>query len=116
MPTEPLIERVRRYLPGFSPQSGHSSQAGDDQANPFGAWVRLESDGFVIGVVRDRGQEWITVMVKARPRPRAPRRCWPLAHLLAYLDCRAEPYAIGSLEAEAGLLTRRAGEVLDATL
>ena len=78
--------------------------------------MRLESDGFVIGVIRDRGQEWITVMAKARPRPRAPLRCWPLAHVVAYLDGRAEPHPIGDLEAEAGLLTRRAGEVLDATL
>jgi hypothetical protein len=116
MSPEPLVERVRRFLSSFPAEQGFSITAGDDQTNSFGAWVRLESEEFVVGVVRDRGQEWITVGTKVRPKPRAPLRSWPLAHVVAYLDGAANPYPISDLETEANWLTRRAGETLDTTL
>src|SRR3954470_23754047 len=116
MPSEPLVEQVRRVLGGFLEDHGFDVAAGDDQANPFGAWARLESEEFVIGVVRDRGQEWFTVGSKVRPKPRAPRRHWPLGHIVAYLDGAAGPYPVSGLELEAGWLVRRAGEILDSTL
>jgi hypothetical protein len=116
MPSEPLVERVRRFLGSFVTDRGYSVTAGDDQTNSFGAWVRLASDEFVACVIRDRGQEWITVGTKVRPKPRAPLRWWPLGHLVAYLDGAVDPYPLSSLEIEAEWLTRRSGEILDSTL
>ena len=116
MPSESLVERVRRSLGGFIADHGFVVTAGDDQTNPFGAWARLESDEFVIGVVRDRGQEWFTAGSKIRPKPRAPLRHWPLGHVVAYLDGASDPYPISELEIEAAWLVRRAGEILDSRL
>ena len=116
MPSVSLVERVRRLLGEFIADHGFVVTAGDDQTNPFGAWARLETDEFVIGVVRDRGQEWFTAGSKVRPYPRAPRRHWPLGHVVAYLDGAADPYPISELEIEAGWLVRRAGEILDSRL
>jgi hypothetical protein len=74
MPSEPHVERVNRLLGSFPSDHGFSVHTGDDQTNTIGAWVRLESGEFLIDVVRDRGQEWITVTTKVRAKPRAPLR------------------------------------------
>jgi hypothetical protein len=74
MPAEPLIERVRRLLGSFPSEHGFAFTSGDDQANPFGAWVRLDSDEFWVGITRDRGDEWMTVGTKVRPKRHAPLR------------------------------------------
>ena len=86
MPTESLIECVKQLLAVFCLDPRFSISGSDDQTNPFGAWVRLESDESFVDVIRDRGQEWIMVTAKTHPRPRAPRRGWPLGHVLAYLE------------------------------
>jgi hypothetical protein len=116
MPSEPLIDRVERLLAPFLAGHGFTVAVGDDQANPFGAWVRLESDEFVIGVVRDRGQEWITVTSKVRTDPRAPRQGWPLGHIVAYLDGAPDPYPVRGLDVEAEWLTRSSRQILDSAL
>ncbi len=116
MPMESLLERVKALLGVFCLDHRFSISGSDDQTNPFGAWVRLESDEFLVDVIRDRGQHWINVTAKARPRPRARRRGGPLGHLLAYLDGAADPYPISDLETEARLLLERRGEILDTAL
>src|SRR6185437_1799398 len=106
----------RRLLGPLIAERDFSVTAGGDQVNPLGAWVRLESEEFAVKIIRDRGQEWINVGTKVRPKPRAPLRCPPLGHLLAYLDGDDDPCSISTLEAEAEVLTRRADEVFDSTL
>jgi hypothetical protein len=110
---EPFAERLRRLLGTFAPDHGFSAEVKDDEPRSLRAWARLESGTIVIDVIRDRGEEWVTVMAKERPRPRALRRAWSLGHVVAYLDGASAPYPVSDLEVELGWLARRAAEILD---
>lgn len=115
-PIEPMAGRLRRLLGTFADERGLSLTAEEEQPQAGCGWVRLESADVIIDAVRDRGQEWITITAKDRPRPRAPRRSWPMGHLVAYLDGEAGPHPVSNFETEAGWLTRRAAEVLDPSM
>lgn len=114
--SEPFADRVQRLLGPFAADRSFSVADTDDQPRAGRGWVRFESATLVIDAIRDRGEEWIEVMAKERPRPRALRRAWPMGHVVAYLDGEAGPYPVSDLETEAGWLTRRAAEVLDPAL
>lgn len=114
--SESFVDRVHRLLGPFASDHGFAVDHSEEQADSGRAWVRFESDRIVIDAIRDRGQEWFEVMAKERPRPRAPRRAWPLGHVVGYLDGLAEPHPVSSLEREAGWLTGRAAEILEPTL
>ena len=92
MPSESLLERVIQLLGSLRSDHGFSISTSDVQTSLFGAWVRLESHEFFVDVIRDRSQEWLEVTSQIRPRPRAPRRGWPLGPVLAYLNGAADPY------------------------
>lgn len=114
--SESFAKRLHRLLGAFASDHGFAVDDREDRVDSGRAWVRFESDTIVIDAIRDRGQGWFEVMAKERPRPRAPRRAWPLGHVVGYLDGLAEPHPASSLEMEAGWLTRRAAEILDPAL
>lgn len=116
MPGETLVERVKRYLGSFILRHSLSIRAEGDQLSEFGAVVRLESDEFVVDIVRDRGQEWIVVGTKVRREPHAHLQSWPLGHIVAYLDGAADPYGVCDLEREANWLADREEDILDSAL
>jgi hypothetical protein len=111
-----LLGRVRRLLGVFVKQRGFCVTAEGDQTDSFGACVQLSSSEFVVHVIRDRGQEWITVGSKIRPKPRAPLRSWPLGSVVAFLDGRSDPYPVLDLATEARWLKQRASEILDSSV
>jgi hypothetical protein len=114
--TVALIDRVQPLADVFVRDGGFRLTADGDQCSVWGASVELRSAEFVITVVRDRGQEWITVGTTIRPKPRARFRWWPLGHVVAFLDGRADAYGLVGLDTEMGWLIDRRDEVLDVAL
>jgi hypothetical protein len=90
MASESLLERVIRCLGQLIERRGFTVES--DEASMGDAWVRLQSEEFVVDVCRDRGGlEWITVGSKVRPRPRAHLRSFLLCRLISYLDRKFDP-------------------------
>ena len=116
MPTNSLFDRVRHLLGPLIEQRGFSITTVGDQTSSFGACVHLRTSEFLVDVVRDRGQESITVGTTVRPKPRAPLRSSTLAHLVAFLDGQTDPYPVSDLETEARWLTERADQILDSSV
>lgn len=111
-----LIDRVRPLADWLVLEFGYQLTSEGDQSNSWCASVELRSMEFIITIGRDRGQEWITVGTTVRPGPRKPLRWWPLAHVVAFLDGRPEPYGIVGLDTEMSWLRDRRGEVLSVPL
>jgi hypothetical protein len=100
MTSESLLERVNRCLGQLIERRGFSVES--DERSMGEAWVRLQSEEFVVDVCRDRGgSEWITVGSKVRPRPRAHLRTFLLSRLISYLDGKLDPNHTIEFEAAA---------------
>lgn len=108
---EPLSERVERLLGMFAREQGFTIRADGDQTSEFGAVVTLESDRFVVSVVRDRGQEstWVGLPKCKRFTCHHPRSRPPV--LLAILQ-RREPFGLAE-GAGHGVAAGKAGGVDD---
>lgn len=109
-----LIERVRPFTDWLVRDHGYQLTVDGDQNSTWGASVELRSAELVVTIVRDRGQEWITVGTTVRAGPRKPLRSWPLGHVVAFLDGRPDPYGLVELDTALGWLRDRRDEVLDA--
>ncbi len=109
-----LIDRVRPLADWLVHDFGYEVTADGDQHSTLGASVELRSAEFVVTVVRDRGQEWITVGTTVRRGPRKPLRWWPLGHVVAFLDGRADVYGVVGLDTEMRWLRERWDEVVSA--
>lgn len=107
-----LIDGVRPLADWLVRDFGYQVTADGDQRSIWRAGVELRSAEFVVNVVRDRGQEWITVGTTVRPGPRKPLRRWPLGHVVAFLDGRADPYGLVGMDTQMSWLLDRRGEVL----
>lgn len=105
---QPLIDKVENLLGDFYRSRGFTVTCGENQASLFGTTVRFDSEKYVIGISRDRGDELIDVGVKGNKDS-----FWPLGHLVAYLEGKRDAYSVTSLEAQAEWLKTRADQVLD---
>lgn len=113
---EPLIGRVRKLFSPLLKRSNCVVKFNGTQDSDFGAAVASYCDDYIIEVVRNRGQEWVNIHCRVRPRPRAHYRIYSVGALAAYLDGASSPYPVSTLEAESKWLVEHAEHALDVSL
>jgi hypothetical protein len=113
---QPLLERTRALVDAFTHDGSYLVTTDGDQSSLWNAGVELRSPKFVITIMRDRDQEWITVGTTIRRKPRSPLAWWPLGHIVGYLDGRPDPYGLVGLDMEMNWLIERRYQILDVSL